>query len=44
MEVRLPEKSKKRVRHGPGEWVDIEPNTLHEVWVGDEGATMVIGE
>lgn len=44
IDVSLPGKRDKRVRHGPGERVDIEPNTSHEVWVGEEGCTMIVGE
>ena len=29
---------------GPGDRVDIEAGRDHEVWIGEEGATMVIGE
>ncbi len=47
IEVGLPEKmgeEGEKGRHGLGERVDIPPNTAHEVWVGSEGATMVIGK
>ena len=29
---------------GPGDRVDIEAGRDHEVWIGKEGCTMVIGE
>ncbi|KAI9702127.1 MAG: hypothetical protein M1836_001471 [Candelina mexicana] len=29
---------------GPGSRIDVEANRLHEVWMGDEGCTYIIGE
>ncbi|KAH8102843.1 hypothetical protein BXZ70DRAFT_1006035 [Cristinia sonorae] len=34
----------KKETHGAGERLDVPANKVHEVWVGDEGCTMVIGE
>lgn len=36
----LPEKKK----YGVGERVDVEAGRVHEVWIGSEGCTYVIGE
>lgn len=33
-----------RETFGPGARVDVEGERVHEVWVGAEGCTMVIGE
>ncbi|KAK7209811.1 hypothetical protein V2G26_016989 [Clonostachys chloroleuca] len=38
------ETSQQRVTYGPGSRVDVEAGRVHEVWVGDEGCTYVIGE
>lgn len=29
---------------GPGERVDVPPGKVHEVWMGKEGCTYVVGE
>lgn len=34
----------KRVTVGPGDRWDVDANRIHEVWVGGEGCTYVIGE
>lgn len=33
-----------RRTYRPGERVDVDAGRLHEVWIGDEGCTYVIGE
>jgi hypothetical protein len=33
-----------RTTHGVGERIDVDPGRVHEVWVGPEGCTYVIGE
>lgn len=30
--------------HGVGARVDVDAGRLHEVWIGDQGCTYVIGE
>lgn len=36
--------AEKKETHGVGARVDVAANQVHEVWVGDEGCVMVIGE
>lgn len=38
------DKEPKRVTVGPGDRWDVDANRIHEVWVGGEGCTYVIGE
>ncbi|PAV23357.1 Cupin -type [Pyrrhoderma noxium] len=33
-----------RATFGPGVCVDVDAGRLHEVWIGEEGCTYVIGE
>ena len=33
-----------RATFGPGGCVDVDAGRLHEVWIGEEGCTYVIGE
>lgn len=33
-----------KTRHGVGERIDVAAGRVHEVWIGDEGCTYVIGE
>ncbi len=43
--VRYPnDASPQKETFGPGSRIDVEANRLHEVWMGDEGCTYVIGE
>jgi len=44
--IRYPEsdESEKKETFGVGERVDVGPDVLHEVWMGDEGCTYIIGE
>ncbi|KAK3722156.1 hypothetical protein LTR37_002589 [Vermiconidia calcicola] len=45
LEVRYPDdKEPKKEKVGAGERFDVEANRSHEVWVGEQGCTMVIGE
>ncbi|KAF1999408.1 hypothetical protein P154DRAFT_523415 [Amniculicola lignicola CBS 123094] len=34
----------KKETFGPGARLDVDARRMHEVWVGDEGCSMVIGE
>ncbi len=34
----------KRETFGPGDRIDVEAGKMHEVWMGSEGCTYVIGE
>ena len=34
----------KKERFGPGARVDVDAGRVHEVWMGNEGCTYVIGE
>lgn len=34
----------KKETFGPGSWLDVDANRRHEVWMGKEGCTYVIGE
>ncbi|KAF2277470.1 uncharacterized protein EI97DRAFT_292862 [Westerdykella ornata] len=34
----------KRETFGPGARLDVDAKRVHEVWIGDEGCTYVIGE
>lgn len=34
----------KKETFGPGARLDVDAKRLHEVWIGDEGCTYVIGE
>ncbi|KAL1870276.1 hypothetical protein VTK73DRAFT_2725 [Phialemonium thermophilum] len=33
-----------KTTHGPGARVDVDAGRVHEVWIGNEGCTYVIGE
>lgn len=33
-----------KTTHGPGARVDVAADRIHEVWMGNEGCTYVIGE
>ncbi|KAL2255533.1 hypothetical protein VTK26DRAFT_3180 [Humicola hyalothermophila] len=37
-------REKARTTHGVGERVDVDAGRVHEVWIGPEGCTYVIGE
>ncbi|KAK3500726.1 hypothetical protein B0T13DRAFT_466137 [Neurospora crassa] len=37
-------KGKTTTTHGPGERLDVDAGQVHEVWIGREGCTYVIGE
>ncbi|KAI9732918.1 MAG: hypothetical protein M1818_007351 [Claussenomyces sp. TS43310] len=34
----------KKITYGPGDVVDVEAGRDHEVWIGREGCTCIIGE
>ena len=34
----------KKETFGPGARLDVDAKRLHEVWIGDQGCTYVIGE
>jgi hypothetical protein len=34
----------KKTTHGVGERIDVDAGRVHEVWIGSEGCTYVIGE
>ncbi|KEY68776.1 hypothetical protein S7711_00645 [Stachybotrys chartarum IBT 7711] len=38
------EAERKKKTFGPGSRVDVDAGRVHEVWVGKDGCTMVIGE
>jgi hypothetical protein len=38
------DKEPKKETFGPGARVDVDAKQVHEVWVGSEGCTYVIGE
>ena len=38
------EDEKTKTTHGPGERLDVDAGQVHEVWIGPEGCTYVIGE
>ncbi|KAF7909233.1 uncharacterized protein EAE98_011493 [Botrytis deweyae] len=38
------EKDAPKRTYGVGERIDVEKGRVHEVWMGDEGCTYVIGE
>ncbi|KAF2634694.1 hypothetical protein P280DRAFT_463190 [Massarina eburnea CBS 473.64] len=38
------DKEPKKETFGPGARIDVDAKRLHEVWMGDEGCTYVIGE
>ncbi|KAF2253117.1 hypothetical protein BU26DRAFT_477056 [Trematosphaeria pertusa] len=43
--ITYPEDSQpKKETFGPGARIDVDARKLHEVWMGDEGCTYVIGE
>lgn len=43
--IRYPEADpEKKETHGVGARLDVPANMVHEVWVGGEGCTMIIGE
>ncbi|KAH0607878.1 uncharacterized protein H6S33_001930 [Morchella sextelata] len=45
--IRYPEDSQapdKKETFGPGGRIDVGKGVVHEVWIGDEGCTYVIGE
>ncbi|CAK7565732.1 MAG: hypothetical protein SEPTF4163_003657 [Sporothrix epigloea] len=39
-----PVAAKAKTTYGVGDRLDVQPNVAHEVWVGPEGCTYVIGE
>ncbi|TFK46985.1 hypothetical protein OE88DRAFT_1714750 [Heliocybe sulcata] len=41
--IRSDEDAKKET-FGPGARIDVDAGQLHEVWIGEEGCTYVIGE
>lgn len=38
------EEDREKKTFGPGARVDVDAGRVHEVWIGDEGCTMIIGE
>ncbi|KAJ4287184.1 hypothetical protein N0V90_012582 [Kalmusia sp. IMI 367209] len=38
------DKEPKKETFGPGDRIDVDARKLHEVWMGSEGCTYVIGE
>ncbi|KFH46999.1 hypothetical protein ACRE_021740 [Hapsidospora chrysogenum ATCC 11550] len=38
------EADREKRTYGPGARVDVDAGRVHEVWMGDEGCTYVIGE
>lgn len=38
------EQRKAKTVYGKGERLDVEAGRIHEVWVGEEGCTYVVGE
>lgn len=45
MTITFPEeKDAEKKTFGVGDRVDVQASQVHEVWIGDEGCTMVIGE
>lgn len=38
------DKEPKKETFGPGARIDVDAQRLHEVWMGEEGCTYVIGE
>ncbi|KAA8895616.1 hypothetical protein FN846DRAFT_922208 [Sphaerosporella brunnea] len=46
MRVKFPQRQsdEREVEFGGGEWVDVNKDETHEVWVGERGCKMVIGE
>lgn len=38
------EVDRKKVTYGPGARVDVDAQRVHEVWIGPQGCSMVIGE
>ncbi|KAL2126902.1 hypothetical protein VTI74DRAFT_11645 [Chaetomium olivicolor] len=39
-----PEQRKKKTTYGVGDRIDVDAGRFHEVWMGPEGCTYVIGE
>ncbi|KAJ4403964.1 hypothetical protein N0V85_004982 [Neurospora sp. IMI 360204] len=42
--IAYPGSEKEKTTHGPGERLDVDAGQVHEVWIGGEGCTYVIGE
>lgn len=42
--IAYPEEGGGRTTHGVGDRVDVAAGQVHEVWIGEEGCTYVIGE
>lgn len=42
--ISYPKDGSRKETHGVGARLDVPANRVHEVWIGDEGCTMVIGE
>jgi hypothetical protein len=40
----LKDKNPERTTFGVGDRIDVDAGKLHEVWIGDEGCTYIIGE
>lgn len=38
------EQRKKKTTYGVGDRIDVDARRVHEVWMGEEGCTYVIGE
>lgn len=38
------EEDREKRTFGPGERIDVDAGRVHEVWIGEEGCTYVIGE
>lgn len=38
------EKDAQKMTHGAGDRIDVDAGRVHEVWIGSEGCTYVIGE
>ncbi len=38
------EQREKRTTYGVGDRIDVDAGRVHEVWIGEEGCTYVIGE
>ena len=38
------EADREKKTYGPGSRIDVEADRVHEVWVGPQGCTYVIGE
>jgi quercetin dioxygenase-like cupin family protein len=38
------EQDSEKITHGVGDRIDVGANVVHEVWMGPEGCTYIIGE